>query len=117
MIYGDPIILGGGGSSGGPDKVMTRGQVSNTSTYMTATFDSSVDLPSYDFVEVQLYRAGVMVGGNAIRVPASSDTFTIIGGGYTYTMDLTPTTIRCSDYAGNYVNLFVDVFAYHWASE
>lgn len=111
MIYGDPLILGGGGS--GPEKVMTQGKVSNTSTYMTATFDSSI--ASYAFVEVHMFRAGADVGYEVVRVPTSSATFYIVGGGYSYTMILTPATIRCSNYAGNYVNLYVDVFAYNAA--
>ena len=111
MIYGDPIILDGGGS-GGPDKVMTQGQVSNTSTYMTATFDSSI--ASYDFVEVHLFRAGADIGYQVISVPDSSVTFSIVGG-YTYAMRLTPTTIACTNHPGEYVNLYVDVYAYNSA--
>lgn len=108
-VIGNAVCLGSSGGSSAV-KVMTQGQVSNTSVYMTATFDSSI--ASYDFVEVHLFRAGADVGYQVVRVPASSATFYITGGGYTYTMSLTPTKIGCTNYPGNFVNLYVDVFAY-----
>lgn len=108
-VIGNPITLGGGGGGSGAVKVMTQGQVSNTSDYMTATFDSSI--ASYDFVEVHLFRARADIGYQVIRVPNSSVTFSIEGGD-TYDMRLTPTTIACTNYPGDYVKLYVDVYAY-----
>lgn len=105
------MVGGGSGGGGGADKVMTQGQVSSTSAYMTATFDNPIS--DFGLVEVHLFRGGVDVGKNAAIVPASgSTTFYITGGGYQYTMVLTSTTIKCTNYAGSYTNLYVDVYAY-----
>lgn len=109
-VIGNSVCLASNGSGSSAVKVMEQGQVSNTSTYMTATFDSSI--ASYDFVEVHMFRADADIGYAVVKVPTSSATFYITGGEYTYTMILTPTTIRCSNYSGTYVNLYVDVFAY-----
>lgn len=93
------------------EKVMTRGRVSTTTDYTGTNFAHSI--ASYDFVEVHIFRSGVDVGYQVVRVPASSVEFVIPGGSYNYTMALTRTRISCTEYSGNYVNLYVDVYAYH----
>lgn len=112
MIF-NTIAMGASGGGSAPDLLMKNGHVSNNSDYLTATFDSSVNLADYDFVEVLFYRTlGAYVGENVVLVPTTSVTFDIVGGRYTYTMDLTPTTITCSSYAGSFVNCYVDVYGY-----
>lgn len=106
-------VSSGGGSS---VKLMEQGQVSTTSTYSTASFDSSVDFSSYDCLKVDIWRDGEIVAsvvhGDATYDYSTNSTFYMVGGGYTYTMQLNTLakTISCSRYSGNYANLYVDVY-------
>ena len=109
-VIGNAITLGAGSS--GAVKVMTQGQVSTTSAYTGTNFDNSIS--DYDFVEVHLFRGGADIAYNVVKVPASSTTFNITGD-RTYSMSLTPTRISCTNYSGSFVNLYVDVYAYHKA--
>lgn len=113
-IIGNAITPGGGGGGSGAVKVMTQGQVSRVSAYMTATFDSSI--AEYGFVEVHLFYNGADVGLNVCLVPASSTTFFIKALSDTFYFSLTPTTISITSYSTAWKALYVDVYAYHKAA-
>lgn len=101
-------VSGGGG--GGYPKVMTQGQVSTTSAYATATFDSGVDITQYYGILVVMYENGEPVAaGGVVYTSLTSKTF-YLSGDREYTMSLTPTTIGCTRYTGSYRNLYVDVY-------
>lgn len=92
--------------------LMTNGQVSNTSDYKTAYFDSGVDIDQYNIFAIILYRIDKQEG-TIITMPSSIPSkFNIPGNGYTYEMQLTTDSIRCSHYSGAYVNLYVDVYGF-----
>jgi hypothetical protein len=105
-------------SSGGSAsvKIMNQGQVSTTSAYATATFDSAVDFSLYNALRFDMYREGVKVGTTVIGKSGVNESFptgfTIYSSAYNYTMNFSENnkTIRCAQYAGSYVNLYVDVY-------
>lgn len=95
----------------GGDKVllMSQGQVSNTSRYMTAAFDSGIDLTQYDIIDVIMYENGSAVSSGPIRYISGSVTFYLYGD-RDYRMTITATNISCNLYSGAYRNLYVDVY-------
>ncbi len=100
-------VPGGGGSS---VLLMEHGQVSDTSNYMTAYFDEPINFSSYDVILVILYEGtGQHKGGTNM-----AGTFYIERNSYSsgafYRMAISTTSIACTQYSGNYLNLYVDVY-------
>jgi hypothetical protein len=106
-------------SGGGTTRVelMHQGQVSTTSAYATANFDSSIDFTQYNCLIFELYRDGVKVGSSAIgngdyEYKQDGNDFRITSSAYNYTMKFAKNskTIKCASYNGEYVDLYVDVY-------
>lgn len=99
-------VSGGGGNT----LLMSQGQVSDTSDYMTANFDSPVDFSAYDAIlvlmfEDQYIHAGAVDSAGYFYIQRSS-----YAASATYTMNITTTSISCARYAGTYKNLYVNVY-------
>ena len=108
------MVGGGSGGGSGATKLMTQGQVSRVSAYMTATFDAPIS--DYDFVEVHLFYNDADSGVGLSLIPTTSTTFTIRASyNDTVTFSLTPTTIAITNYSTAWKALFVDVYGYHFA--
>lgn len=104
------VVNVSGGGGGGYPKVMSQGQVSTTSAYATATFDSGVDITQYCGILVVMYENGEPVAaGGVVFANLTSKQFYMYGD-REYTMVLTPTTISCTRYSGSYRNLYIDVY-------
>lgn len=108
-------VSGGGGTL---TKIMNQGQVSTTSTYATANFDSSLNFADFNCLKIDLFRGGVVVGTSIFGLQdlvngnSTSFQFYIYDETYTYDMNINKTnkTISCTQYRGSYVNLYVDVY-------
>lgn len=114
--YSEVIVnVSGGGTL---TKIMNQGQVSTTSTYATANFDSSLNFADFNCLKIDLFREGVVVGTtifglqDLLNKNSTSFQFYIYDGTYTYKMDINKTNkaISCTSYSGDYVNLYVDVY-------
>lgn len=104
-----PVTVNVSGGGGSIVKIMEQGQVSTTSAYATAYYDSGVDPTQYDILKVDLWKLGSIIG-SGIFVPVGSAQQ--IGGsdGKTYTFATTATSISCTQYSGSYFDLYVDVY-------
>lgn len=100
------VNVSGGGSA---VEIMHQGQVSDTSSYMTANFDAGVNLSDYEFILVDLYKNGELIGSNGAS-PQSLPTTFYITGDLSYIMKLYTDSIACTHYSGSYYNLYVDVY-------
>lgn len=105
-----PVTVNVSGGGGGLTKIMTQGQVSTTSNYATAYFDSGIDPSSYDFIMVDLFKGGSMIGTSAVPINQALPITFYIYGDITYTMLLSADSISCTRYSGSYYNLYVDVY-------
>lgn len=103
------VVVNVPGGGGGGTLLMQHGQVSDTSHYMTANFDSGVDLTQYDAIVVKMYENNSLVSRGTVYYKSGTAEFYCYGD-LTYTMQLTATTIKCSRYSGSYRNLYVDVY-------
>lgn len=100
-------VSGGGGDAA---LLMSQGQVSTTSAYATAYFDSSIDLTAYDRLIVDIYRNGSIIGISTLIPSSFPLNFNIYSSSYTYAMQLTASSIACTHYSGSYVDLYVNVY-------
>ena len=92
--------------------LMTQGQVSDTSHYMTADFPEGSNINSYAFLTVDLYKESEKIGNAWVLITgATSYEFSITYSGVTYRLriNVTGNTISCYQYTGSYVNLYVNV--------
>lgn len=103
-------IDGGGGST----LLLSQGQMSSSIAreYMTATFNSGVDLSLYDAIVVFMYENNIQVAMGIVVYSGTSTTFSLYGD-RTYTMQLTSTAISCTYYSGSWRDLFVDVYGFN----
>ena len=100
------VNVSGGGSI---TKIMEQGQVSTTSAYATAYYDSGVDPTQYDVLKVDLWKLGNIIG-SGIFVPVGSDQRIRGSDSKLYTFATTATSISCTNYSGSYFDLYVDVY-------
>lgn len=102
------VTVSGGG--GGSTLLMQHGQVSDTSKYMTAFFTSPIDFSEYDVLLVFLYEDQIVHAG----ATKEAGQFVIDRNSYSneafFTMNITTTSISCTRYRGDYLNLYVDVY-------
>lgn len=103
-----------GGGGGGSTLLMSQGQMSSSTAreYMTATFDSGVDLSLYDAIVVFMYENNIQVAMGIVVYSGTSVPFNLYGD-LTYTMQLTSTAISCTYYSGSWRDLFVDVYGFN----
>lgn len=109
--------IGGNGGSGGNcfDTVLTAGQISTTSSYATASFN---DISDYEYIFIKVYyeENGVEYSGVMMftidQIPATGEiTFWITAGTIQIQIGLSRTTIRASNYGGNWRNIYADIAA------
>lgn len=108
---------GNGGGSGGNcfDTVLTAGQISTTSSYATASFN---DISDYEYIFIKVYYeqdsveySGVMMF-TIDQIPTTGEiTFWITAGTIQIQIGLSRTTIRASNYGGNWRNIYADISA------
>jgi len=111
------VVVNVSGGGGGVSKtlIMSQGQVSSTRAYLSAYFDSGVDLSQYKVVECHLFKNGVEIGANCLSIAQGADySQGFIYGDLRYTMQLSTSYIKCSQYSGSYVNLYVDVYGINY---
>jgi hypothetical protein len=107
------------GGSGSKVKIMNRGQVSSTSDYQTAYFDSSVDFSIYDLLLFELYLNDEIIGKKYISKEEwqryqNYIEFIITNNDYTKDyrcqFSYNNKTVKSTQYSGSYVNLYMDVY-------
>ena len=107
-IFGVTGSYEGGG--GGDTLLMQHGQVSDTSNYMTAYFSSPIDFSQYDTLLIFLYEDQIVHAGATKEAGQFIIERNSYGSTAYFTMNITTTSISCTDYRGSYLNLYVDVY-------
>lgn len=108
-IFGN-VHLGEGGASA--EAVLDNGQISTTSSYVTASFS---DVSDYEFILIRFRDTVNGVDYEDYALIKVSD----IGNGKTLyptlhrqiTVSLTTTTIGSTNYAGSYYDIYADIVA------
>lgn len=104
------VLVNVSGGGGGSDQLMSHGQVSNTSTYMTANFDTPIDFSDYDMIAVILYEGQTIHAGGTGTPGVFFIERNSFGSGAYFTMSISTTSISCTNYRGSYMDLYVDVY-------
>ena len=113
------VVNVSGGGSGSKVKIMDQGQISSTSDYQTANFDSSVDFSIFNLLLFELYLDGAIIGKTYIYKEEWQQyqnfiNFIIPGTnysrGYQCRFSYNNKTIASTYYSGSYVDLYVNVY-------
>lgn len=104
-----------GGGGGCFDTVLSAGQISTTSSYVTASFNDISDY-SYIFLKVYYEDNGVEYAGVMMftidQIPSTGDmNFWITVGSIQIQIVMSRTTIRANNYGGNWRNIYADISA------